>query len=74
MYYSLPKLLVIDRYLNSSQAFTVMSNFVQYNYLTVKVLKQEKVTRDIRAEKKKRDKINLFDEIKFILYGKIRQI
>ena len=73
MYYSLPKLLLIDRYLNSSQAFTVMSNFVQYNYLTVKVLKQEKVTRDIRAEKK-RDKINLFDEIKFILYGKIRQI
>ena len=74
MYYSLPKLLLIDRYLNSSQAFTVMSNFVQYNYLTVKVLKQEKFTRDIRAEKKKRDKINLFDEIKFILYGKIRQI
>lgn len=54
MYYSLPKLLLIDRYLNSSQAFTVMSNFVQYNYLTVKVLKQEKVTRDIRAEKKKK--------------------
>ena len=72
MYYSLPKLLLIDRYLNSFQAFTVMSNFVHYYFLTVKVLKQEKVTRDIRTEKK--IKISLFDEIKFILYGKIRQI
>ena len=74
MYYSLPKLLLIDRYLNSFQAFTVMSNFVHYYYLTAKALKQEKVTRDIRAEKKKRDKINPFDEIKFIIYGKISQI
>ena len=49
-----------------------MSNFVHYYFLTVKVLKQEKVTRDIRTEKK--IKISLFDEIKFILYGKIRQI
>ena len=72
MYYSLPKLLLIDRYLNSFQAFTVMSNFVHYYFLTGKVLKQEKVTRDIRTEKK--IKISLFDEIKFILYGKIRQI
>ena len=72
MYYSLPKLLLIARYLNSFQAFTVMSNFVHYYFLTVKVLKQEKVTRDIRTEKK--IKISLFDEIKFILYGKIRQI
>ena len=71
MYYSLPRLLLIDRYLNSFQVFTVMSNFVHYCVLTVKVLKQEKVTRDFRTEKK-RDKINLFDERKFILYDKIR--
>lgn len=50
-----------------------MNNFVHYYFLTVKVLKQEKVTRDIRTEKKE-IKISLFDEIKFILYGKIRQI
>ena len=49
-----------------------MSNFVHYCVLTVKVLKQEKVTRDFRTEKKKRDKINLFDERKLILYDKIR--
>ena len=53
MYYSLPRLLLIDRYLNSFQVFTVMSNFVHYCVLTVKVLKQEKVRRDFRTEKKK---------------------
>lgn len=56
MYYNLPKLLLIDRYLNSFQACTLMSNFVPYCVLTVKVLKQEKFTRDIRTEKKKKIK------------------